>query len=158
MMAMSAAVLPCFLLAAVPVTASDLRERRIPNTAVAAGLALALCWAWSRGEPAVGDALAGGALGVLTFGGVWLVFRGRLGMGDVKFASVVGAFCGSAGFFMAVFVAASLGLLAALSLIAMDRRNVRAKIPFAPFLSLGGVAALLAQIWRWPGVLFGGVS
>lgn len=157
-MTMSAAALPCFLLAAVPVAAADLRERRIPNTAVAAGLALALCGAWSRGEATLVDALLGGALGVLTFGGVWLIFRGRLGMGDVKFASVVGAFCGSAGFFLAVFVAASLGLLAALALIAMDRRNVRARIPFAPFLSVGGAAALLAQLWRWPGVLFGGAS
>ncbi len=153
---MSAVLLPLFLLAAVPVTACDLRERRIPNTAVAAGLALALCVAWSRGQPALADAVLGGALGVLMLGGVWLTFRGRLGTGDVKFAAVVGTFCGAAGLFLAVFVAASLGLLAALVLIAMDRTNARAKIPFAPFLSAGGVAALAAQLLHWPAFLFGG--
>jgi prepilin signal peptidase PulO-like enzyme (type II secretory pathway) len=154
----SAAVFALFLLAAIPVTTSDLRDRRIPNAAVAAGLALALWWAWSRGEPALVDALLGGALGVLLFGGLWLLFRGRLGMGDVKYAAVVGAFCGAAGFFLAAFVAAFIGLLAALVLIAKDRRNVRARIPFAPFLSVGGAAALAAQLSHWPAVLFGGVS
>ncbi len=153
---MSAAVLPLFLLAAIPVAAVDLRERRIPNAAVVAGLALALCWAAGRGEASLTDSVLGGALGLLLLGGVWLLFRGRLGMGDVKFASVVGAFCGAAGLFVAVFVAALLGLLAALVLIAMDRKNAQAKIPFAPFLSAGGAAALTAQIVHWPSVLFGG--
>ena len=155
---MNAAALPFFLLAALPVTAVDLRERRIPNLAVATGLALAIWWGWSRGVPALADCMLGGALGIVTLGAVWLAFRGRLGMGDVKFAAVVGAFCGSAGFYLAAFVAALLGLLTALVLIAMDRRNVRARIPFAPFLSIGGTAALLAQLSHWPRVLFGGAS
>ena len=155
---MSAAVVPIFLLAAIPVAAVDLRERRIPNSAVAAGLALALWWAWSRGGPVLADSLLGGALGIVTLGGVWLLFRGGLGMGDVKFAAVVGAFCGAAGFFLAVFVAALLGLLTASVLIARDRTRVRARIPFAPFLSVGGAAALLAQLLHWPAVLFGGVA
>jgi len=153
---MSALVLPLFLLAAIPVTASDLRERRIPNAAVAAGLGLALWWAWSRGSLPLLDCLLGAGLGAALLGAIWLAFRGRLGTGDVKFATVVGAFCGPAGFFAAVFVAAVLGLAAALLLIAVDRRNVTAKIPFAPFLSAGGAAALAAQLSHWPGVLFGG--
>jgi len=153
---MSAAVLPFFLLAAIPVAASDLRDRRVPNTMVAAGLALAFWWGWRRGGAPLVDSLFGGALGLALFGSVWLLLRGRMGMGDVKFATVVGAFCGANGFFLSVLVAAVLGLLFALILIARDRRNARAKIPFAPFLSAGGAAVLLGELAHWPGVLFGG--
>lgn len=155
---MSAAALPFFLLAAIPVTASDLRGRRIPNAAVVAGLALAFWWAGQRGDAQLWDSLLGGALAFALFWGVWYLFRGGMGMGDVKFASVVGAFCGAAGFFAAVFVAAVLGLVLALVLIAVDRENARAKIPFAPFLSAGGTAALLAQLAHWPAFLFGGTA
>lgn len=153
---MTADALPFFLLAAIPVTAADLRDRRIPNAAVVLGLALAFWWAWQRGDAQLWDSLLGGALAVALFWCVWHFSRGRMGMGDVKFASVVGAFCGAAGFFAAVFVAAVLGLVLALALIAMDRANARVKIPFAPFLSAGGTAALLAQLVHWPAFFFGG--
>jgi leader peptidase (prepilin peptidase)/N-methyltransferase len=152
------AALPLFLLAVIPVTAADLRDRRIPNAAVVLGLALAFWWAWQRGDGQLWDSLLGGALAFALFWCVWYFFRGRLGMGDVKFAPVVGVFCGAAGFFAATFVAAVLGLVLALALIALDRANARVKIPFAPFLSAGGVAALLGQLAHWPAFLFGGTA
>jgi leader peptidase (prepilin peptidase)/N-methyltransferase len=155
---MTAAALPFFLLAAIPVTAADLRDRRIPNAAVVFGLALAFWWAWQRGDAQLWDSLLGGVLAFALFWCVWYLFRGRLGLGDVKFAPVVGAFCGAAGFFAALFVAAVLGLVLAVALISVDRANARAKIPFAPFLSAGGTAALFAQLAHWPVFLFGGTA
>lgn len=77
-------------------------------------------------------------------------------MGDVKYVAFVGAFTGVAGLCAAVFVASSVGLLVALILVAGDRKNLRAKIPFAPFLSIGGAAALVAHVLRWPELLFRG--
>jgi prepilin signal peptidase PulO-like enzyme (type II secretory pathway) len=153
---MSAAVLPIYLLAAIPVAAADLREHRIPNALVIFGLTLAVWWAGGRGDAALVESLLGGALGLALFGCVWLLFRGRMGLGDVKFAAVVGAFCGVAGLFAATLVAAVLGLLVALALIVKDRRNARNRIPFGPFLSAGGTAALVARLAGWPGFLFGG--
>lgn len=155
---MTAAALPFFLLAAIPVTAADLRDRRVPNAAVVLGLALAFWWAWEQGDVQLWDSLVGAALAFALFWCVCYFFRGRMGMGDVKFAPVVGAFCGAAGFFLAVFVAAVLGLALAVALISVDREKARAKIPFAPFLSVGGTAALLAQLAHWPAFLFGGTA
>jgi len=150
--------LPFFLLAAIPVTASDLRDRTIPNGAVVLGVGLALWWSWTRGPSAVLDALVGGIVGAGLFGGIWLLFRGRMGLGDVKFAAVVGAFCGTLGLLVAVFISSALGLLVALVLISQDRRRLRMRIPYAPFLSAGGAAALLAELVRWPALLFGRVA
>jgi len=148
----------CFLLTAIPVTAVDLREQKIPDAGVAFGL-FAAAWCASRGEDfRAEDALLGGALGFVLFWCVRCVSRGRMGMGDVKFASAVGAFTGAAGLCIAVFVAAVSGLAAALVLISLDRRNAEARIPFAPFLSLGGAAALAGRLVQWPAFLFGGVA
>ena len=147
-----------FLLAAIPVTAVDLREHRIPDARVVVGLFLA-AWCASRGvDFRPEEALLGGVLGLMLFWCVHHFSRGRMGMGDVKFASVVGAFTGAAGLCAAVFVAAVSGLAVALVLISLDRRNARARIPFAPFLSLGGAAALVGQLARWPAFLFGGAA
>lgn len=147
-----------FFLAAIPPALIDLRERRIPDVLLVFGLLLAL-WRTSGQEAPrlLGDLLAGG-LGFAVFWCVWYFSRGKMGLADAKFASVVGAFSGVAGLCAAVFVAASLGLLFALALIAIDPRNARARIPFAPFLSAGGAAAMAARLARWPAFLFGGAA
>lgn len=65
-----------------------------------------------------------------------------MGFGDVKFAGMLGAWLGFNGFLVALVVAALVGAIVG---IFMGRR----RIPFGPFLSLGGAVALLfgAEIW-----------
>jgi len=75
----------------------------------------------------------------------------------VKYAAFVGAAAGIAGLVIAVFVAAVLGLVTGLVLVAVNRSNVRRRIPFGPFLSAGGLAALVAQAVHWPPLLTGGL-
>lgn len=67
-----------------------------------------------------------------------------MGFGDVKFAGLLGAWLGFNGFLLALVVAALVGSIVG---IFMGRR----RIPFGPFLSLGGAVALLfgAEIWQW---------
>ncbi len=146
-----------FLSVAIPVSIRDIREKRVPNEILGAGFVFA-SWCASRydGQRFLG-VLLGAALGFLLFWCVWCLSQGKIGLGDVKYASLVGAFAGVAGLCAAVFVASATGLVVALVLIAMDRRNIRARIPFAPFLSLGGVAALVMQAARWPDFLAGGI-
>jgi leader peptidase (prepilin peptidase) / N-methyltransferase len=145
-----------FLLAAVPISLCDIRERRIPNGLLFPGLLLAL-WCASRSDGRrVLDVFLAAALGFTVFWCLWHFSRGRMGMGDVKYASLVGAFTGVGGLCAAVFIASFAGLLFAAVLIAVDRKNVKAKIPFAPFLSIGCTAALIADAVHWPGFLAGG--
>lgn len=67
-----------------------------------------------------------------------------MGFGDVKFAGLLGAWLGFNGFLLALVAAALVGSIVG---IFMGQR----RIPFGPFLSLGGVVALLfgAEIWQW---------
>jgi leader peptidase (prepilin peptidase)/N-methyltransferase len=72
------------------------------------------------------------------------VYPAGLGMGDVKFAFLLGAMLGAS-----VTVALLVGLVAALvpSAVLMARHGSAARkmgIPLVPFLSLGAVVALFA--------------
>jgi prepilin signal peptidase PulO-like enzyme (type II secretory pathway) len=69
-------------------------------------------------------------------------FTGALGLGDVKFATLIGLCCGLPWVCAAFLVAAVAGI--AFILIARRGKKERSDpIPFAPFLSAGVVAAFL---------------
>ena len=143
----AAAIVFCATL--VTVSATDIERRIIPNRIVlpAAVLVLALTTI-DRPSPewAIG---AVGAAGFLLIAA--LAYPGGMGMGDVKLALLLGAALGRS-----VTVALMVGMLAALVpsffLIARHGRAARKmKIPFGPFLALGGVVGLFAghQLIHW---------
>jgi prepilin signal peptidase PulO-like enzyme (type II secretory pathway) len=123
----------------------DIRSYRIPDVLCALCFAALFIYCWFEKRFALPAALFTGLASALVF---WLIrwkTRG-LGMGDVKFAALIGFFCGFPGIFAAFFIAAISALLTVLTLPfffpATERGSVRlVRIPFAPFLSLGAMAA-----------------
>jgi leader peptidase (prepilin peptidase)/N-methyltransferase len=83
---------------------------------------------------------AGGALLIVA-----LAYPGGMGMGDVKLAGVLGLFLGrEVG--VAIFVAVIAGTLVGAAVMARlgVQRGRKTRVPFGPFLALGGILALLA--------------
>ncbi len=124
----------------VTVSATDLSHRIVPNVIVlpAAGIVLV---AMTALHPSPEWALG-------CFGASFFLFLAALaypkgmGMGDVKLALLLGAMLGRT-----VPVALMLGMIAALlpAIVLFVRHGSKARkmgIPFAPFLSLGGIVAL----------------
>ena len=75
-----------------------------------------------------------------------LIWRGGMGMGDVKLALLMGAVLGAVvvvAFFLAFLFGAVVGLI----LIATKRKSRKEAIPFGPYLALGAVLALLYGPW-----------
>jgi leader peptidase (prepilin peptidase)/N-methyltransferase len=133
------------VLVLVPAALIDLEHRIIPNrlTALGAVLAIALGTALDpSGELArlAAGAAAGGFLFVAA-----LAYPRGMGMGDVKLAGVMGLFLGSA-----VAPAMLIGMLTGVvvGIVVMARKGVAAgrktKVPFGPFLALGGIVATFA--------------
>ena len=137
-----AAVAALFCVVLVTLSASDLRHRLVPNVIVLPAAAVVLA-ARTALDPSV--EWAAGALGASLFLFLAvLAYPKGMGMGDVKLALLLGAMLGRT-----VPVALMLGMLAALvpSVVLLARHGSAARkmaIPFAPFLSLGGVVALFA--------------
>ncbi|HEY4976284.1 MAG TPA: prepilin peptidase [Gaiellaceae bacterium] len=132
------AVFFCAVLVAI--SAADIEHRIVPNLIVlpaavivlAAQTALHLSLEWTIA------AFAASGFLLLTA----LLYKGGMGMGDIKLSFLLGAMLGRN-----VVVALAVGMVSALvpSIWLFLRHGSKArkmKIPFAPFLALGGVVAL----------------
>lgn len=142
----SAELAPALVLCAalVAITGIDLDRLIIPDAIVLPLTVAALAY-WLAVAP---GHLPGAALGSLGAGGflfvVWFLYPGGMGFGDVKLGLMLGAFLGVA-VVPALFGGFLVGALVGVGLIARDGAAARKrKVPFGPFLALGGVAALFA--------------
>jgi leader peptidase (prepilin peptidase)/N-methyltransferase len=135
-----AAVAAFFCAVLVAVSAIDIEHRIIPNRIVVPATGLVLL-ANTAIHPSPQWIL--GALGAFAFLlAAALVHPKGMGMGDVKLAALMGAALGKT-----VGVALMAGMLAAMipSLLLLGRHGLKArkmKIPFGPFLAVGGVVGL----------------
>ena len=126
----------------VTVSATDMSHRIIPNVIVLPAAAIVLA-AQTALEPSPEWALA--ALGAFLFLFIAaFAYPAGMGMGDVKFALLLGAMLGRT-----VPVALMVGMIAALvpSIFLIARHGKAARkmgIPFGPFLAIGGLVALFA--------------
>jgi leader peptidase (prepilin peptidase)/N-methyltransferase len=129
----------------VPIAVIDFDLKIIPNklTAPAAVLAVAL---GAVLEPAyLPEQLIAGFGALLFFYLPALIHAKGMGMGDVKLAAVLGLYLGRA-VAPALFIALILGVVAGVAVIAMKGMSEgrRTKVPFGPFLALGGLIAFFA--------------
>jgi leader peptidase (prepilin peptidase) / N-methyltransferase len=144
---MAAALADASLLALlVTVSVVDLRVRLVPDRALAAATLIILPLAAAL-DPA---SLPERALAALGAGGFLLaaalIRPGAMGLGDVKLAAVLGLYLGR-GVIAALLIAFVSGSLFGLALIARHGWAARLRtIPFAPFLSLGVLVALVAKL------------
>jgi len=139
--------LGCLVLVAVSVT--DLETRRVPNRIVVPALAAALA-VRSALDPSLRWLLGMLVVGVLLFL-LAVVHPAGLGMGDVKLGAFLGAWLGFYGLLALVLGSFAAFLPAAFILVTRGRAGRKVGIPFAPFLALGGVIALLAgpDVYGW---------
>jgi leader peptidase (prepilin peptidase)/N-methyltransferase len=133
------------VLVLVPITLIDLEVRLIPNVltltgAVAALVILALTDLSAMPTHLIAAAAAGGFLFVAV-----LAYPRGMGMGDAKLAGVLGLFLGrSVGVAMfAGFLAGTLIGVAIMARVGVGEGR-KTKIPFGPYLALGGLVAVFA--------------
>lgn len=124
--------------------AVDLEQRRIPNRLTYGGTLGVLVVAAFAGIDAFVAATGGAALATLVVGLAWWFGRGSLGMGDVKFSSLVGGFVGVSGVVPYLLMGTAAGAVLALLLLALGRGR-RATFAYGPALAFGAIASLYAS-------------
>lgn len=153
LLACAVAALALFGVCAVVLTATDLREHRLPNQwtgALAAGGGVILglgCLASDTGWTRFWGMLGGGAayLGLMLV--LHLLSRTGMGMGDVKLGGALGLYAGWLGWqhlFGAIVVAFVVGGLVALVLVLARRADGSTHLPFGPAMLAGAAVALMA--------------
>jgi prepilin signal peptidase PulO-like enzyme (type II secretory pathway) len=137
----NAVVLLIFLAFALPASAIDARTFRIPDMLVFPCFVTIFIFLLNSQIDVLPNRLAAALLSGLFF---FIIrrFAGGLGLGDVKFAMLIGLCCGLPWACAAFLAAAATGIAAAL----MPRRGKQKRdtpLPFAPFLTAGVVAAFV---------------
>lgn len=135
----------------VVVTFIDLEHYLIPNKVLAVGALLQLAVNLFTQQISLFDAF----VGCLTGGGLLLLIavasKGGMGGGDVKLAAMLGLFLGWQKVLLAFFIAAILGAVAGLILMALKGKGRKDALPFGPFLAMGAMVTLLwgQQLLDW---------
>ena len=129
----------------------DLEHSLILNRVVYPGIVIAFllslyAWPWFSESLGIRVAYAalGGAVGFGIFLLIAVVSRGGMGWGDVKLAAFIGLATGFPMVFFAIIMAAILGGIVAVVLLATKKKGRRQMIPFGPFLV---VAAMVTLLW-----------
>ncbi len=122
----------------------DLREHRIPNVLVGAIFLLALAEVTLYGVPGVRASIIGMVIGSLPF--FIAAFAGVLGMGDAKLTAAMGALLGWPAILLALFCGVLAGGLTSGVLLLSRHIGRKERIPYGPFLALGGILVIFWQI------------
>ena len=139
-----------FLAVLAALSAVDLRTRRLPDRIVLptlwAGLLLnAFSVLTPAADAALGAVCGYGSLWLLS--ALWAIPSGQRGAafggGDLKMATMIGAWVGAAALPVVLLVAFAAGTLAVLPMVAAGRCRVGQHIPFGPALAAGGYTSLL---------------
>ena len=105
--------------------------------------------AWQ--QPLYGAIAGGGLLGL-----VYVLSKGGMGLGDVKYAGVLGIWTGFPGILVNLYLAFFIGGAVALLLCALHKADLKSRIPFGPCLSAGALLSFFysVRILDWYRSLF----
>lgn len=95
------------------------------------------------GESLTGGIIAAASLG-LFFGLIIILTKGKgMGGGDLKLGIFMGLALGFSLSMLALMISFITGSIVGILLVALKKKKINQTIPFGPFLSLGGIAAVL---------------
>ena len=141
----------------VAIAIVDLEHRLIPNRIVIPAVVVLAVFASLWPElgidralvfeqthlSSLANSLAAGVGAFLVFLVVKAVYPAGMGAGDVKMAVMLGLLVGYPGIVVALWTAVVVGGAVAVGLLVLGGRSRKDSIPFGPFLSAGGILALI---------------
>lgn len=149
-----------FGLVAVTLVLVDLAEHRLPDVltlpSYLVGTALlALAVALGSATGSLGRAALSALVALAVFALLWVVAPSGIGLGDVKYAGVVGLHAGWLGWGALVVALVGgfvVGGLVSLALLATGRVGLRSRVPFGPSMIAGALVGIvvgepIARAW-----------
>ncbi|VAX18068.1 Leader peptidase (Prepilin peptidase) / N-methyltransferase [hydrothermal vent metagenome] len=126
----------------VAITFIDIDFQIIPDELSVGGIMLGLLV-----SPLLPIGLKGAFIGVLVGGGLFyllaIIYPGGMGGGDIKLIAAIGAFTGWQLTLLTIMLSSILGSIVGIGAMAILGKSRKDKIPFGPFLAVGGFIALL---------------
>ena len=102
------------------------------------------------------NSLYGALVGSGLLGLIYILTKGGMGLGDVKFAGVLGIWTGFPGILVNLYLAFFMGGTVALLLCATHKADRKSRLPFGPCLCVGAILSFFfsSRILAWYWSLF----
>ncbi len=125
----------------------DLEHQILPDVITYPCIVFGLACSWFGGITTFSDSLAGAVVGAMLPTLVIVIYRlwrgvEGMGWGDVKYLSAIGAVVGLRDCLWVLMIAATLGAVIGVALIASGRGSRRTALPFGTFLALAVIVWL----------------
>jgi len=136
-------IVPFFFLCALIVsTFIDLKYKIILNVITFPGIIIGFTASFFMPSPGVVDSLTGIVAGggiLISIALVYHFVTGKegMGVGDIKFLAMIGAFIGWQGVLFTLFTASIIGALVGVATMIFFSRDSKYALPFGPFLAIG---------------------
>lgn len=124
----------------------DLDHKILPNVLTLPGMLIGLFFALLGWTISIGQSILGLAIGFGILFLIAILSRGGMGMGDVKFLGLIGAFLGWRASLFTLFLGSFFGMIAGLVYLKQTKQGRKTHIPFGPFLSLAALLIYLFSI------------
>ncbi len=128
----------------IVIGAIDTIDGVVPDLIVFPGIAIGIIFSLIEGKQSFLDALLGMGFMAAFFLLIILVSKGGMGEGDLTFGLLLGTFLGFRLSLVTLLIAFVGGAIISLLAVLLFKKGMKDRIPFAPFLSLGG---FVAAIW-----------
>jgi leader peptidase (prepilin peptidase)/N-methyltransferase len=136
------AILVIFL---IPLVIKDIKEKRIPNLYTLTGIGVFLTKRILEKQLPLYIIAINVSSGFMFFLLLYFSSKGKIGMGDAKLSALLSLALGLKGWIFAILTASFTGLLFGILMIKMGKMEKNDPIPFAPFLSLGGISGFFLK-------------
>jgi leader peptidase (prepilin peptidase)/N-methyltransferase len=145
-----------FIAVLLVITFIDIDHQIIPNVISLPGIPIFFLASFGLPEinyldSLIGILAGGGSLSLVAWTYHLITKKEGMGFGDVKLLAMMGAAIGLRGVLFTIFVGSLVGTLAGALVMIKSRKGMKQKIPFGPFLAIGGIAYIFfgAQLIRW---------
>jgi leader peptidase (prepilin peptidase)/N-methyltransferase len=121
----------------------DLKYKIIPNKITYPGIIIGLVLSLFFNHITIKSSLMGLVIpaGLLLL--LAIIFKGGMGLGDVKLVGMIGVFIGYGYTLAGIFLGALVGSIVFLPLLIAGKVSRKTRIPFGPLISLGAVIMIL---------------
>lgn len=129
----------------VPIIVCDIRQKRIPNLFVFLGAGVLFLKRLFADTAYIPVILIDTAAAFSIVALLWVLTKGKIGLGDAKLSGFIAMAIGLFGWFVALFAASLSGLAFMLGGIKLKKIEIHDPLPFAPFLGLGCAVSVLLK-------------
>ena len=147
-----------FIAALLTITFIDIDHQIIPDVISLPGIPLGFAASFFMPsitwmDSLVGLVAGGGTLYAVAWGYALITGKEGMGGGDIKLLAMIGAFIGWKGVLVTIFMGSAIGTLAGLAAMLAEKKDMKMRIPFGPFLAIGAVISIFFGneliVWYW---------